>query len=385
MARLTTSLCDKLIAAGVPDRRNKKGEPISTVKHPDGAGLYLVVGRGRCYWTAQFRSGTSWSSKGIGGYPEFGPKQARERLKHWQVTGSLPGEPPRTAKLHKDTGKDTGLLFPEAVEAWLIARAHAWRSPRAATQRRSGLINLVPLATSSVASITQDDVLTALEGQTPRQYAEKRRWLADFFSHAKAQKWRAADSANPSRFDADIRAGFPKVVKNKKHHAALAHADLPAIMKKLGQSEACRALAFTILTAVRTGDTEGATWAQISKDDVWTIPVAKNGKALRVPLTTAALKLLGERPKKPTTPLFDLKSNAMLDCLKGHRPDATVHGMRSTFRDWVGETRHADKVLAEMALGHKVGSDVESAYARSDLLKLRRELMNARAEFCVSH
>ena len=59
--------------------------------------------------------------------------------------------------------------------------------------------------------------------------------------------------------------------------------------------------------------------------------------------------------------------------------------MRSTFRDWVGETRHADKVLAEMALGHKVGSDVESAYARSDLLKLRRELMNAWAEFCVSH
>ena len=129
-----------------------------------------------------------------------------------------------------------------------------------------------------MASITQDDVLTALEGQTPRQYAEKRRWLADFFSHAKAQKWARQTAPTHPISTLTFGRAFPRSSKTRSTTPALAHADLPAIMKKLGQSEACRALAFTILTAVRTGDTEGATWAQISKDDVWTIPVAKNGR-----------------------------------------------------------------------------------------------------------
>ncbi len=140
---------------------------------------------------------------------------------------------------------------------------------------------------------------------------------------------------------------------------------------------------WTILTAVRTGDTKGAKWKQIHSD-IWTIPVAKNGKPLRVPLTKAALALLGKRPKYPDTRLFDLRQNAMLNCLQPIEPDVTVHGMRSTFRDWCSEHEYK-RDLAEMALGHAVGSAVERAYARSDLLKLRRELMDAWSTYATGH
>jgi integrase len=135
--------------------------------------------------------------------------------------------------------------------------------------------------------------------------------------------------------------------------------------------------------AVRTGDTEGAKWKQIH-GDIWMIPVAKNGKPLRVPLTQAALALLGKRPKKPDAPLFDLRPNTMRNCLQAIEPDVTVHGMRSTFRDWCSEQEHR-RDLAEMALGHAVGSAVEGAYARSDLLKLRRELMDAWSTYATGH
>src|SRR5580692_11095653 len=82
----TVSKCQQFVAEAPADK---------VKKHPAGDGLYFVVGRGRAYWSYQFRRGTSWSAKGLGGYPEFSPKDARDRLKHWQVTGCLPGEPPR--------------------------------------------------------------------------------------------------------------------------------------------------------------------------------------------------------------------------------------------------------------------------------------------------
>ena len=85
---LTVSQCEKLLAQAPAEK---------VKKHPAGDGLYFVLGRGRAYWSYQFRRGASWSAKGLGGYPEFSPKDARDRLKHWQVTGSLPGESPANA------------------------------------------------------------------------------------------------------------------------------------------------------------------------------------------------------------------------------------------------------------------------------------------------
>jgi integrase len=211
-----------------------------------------------------------------------------------------------------------------------------------------------------------------------RQRQDVRMWLAALLDFSKGQKWRTwdPDEGNPAKFENERRGMWPKFKKSENHHAALPWADLPGLMTKLSAdtSDPSRALMWTILTAVRTGDTEGATWKQLH-GDIWTIPVAKNGKPLRVPLTKAALALLGKRPKYDA-PLFDLRPNAMRNCLQVIEPDVTVHGMRSTFRDWCSEHEHK-RDLAEMALGHAVGSAVERAYARSDLLRLRRELMDA--------
>lgn len=245
----------------------------------------------------------------------------------------------------------------------------------------------LPLSAEPVDRINTDMVLRDLLPLPARQRQDVRMWLAALLDFTKGQKWRTwdPDEGNPAKFENERRGMWPKFKKSENHHAALPWADLPAVMAKLSaeKSDASRALMWTILTAVRTGDTEGAKWKQIH-GDIWTIPVAKNGKSLRVPLTKAALALLGKRPKYPDARLFDLTQNAMLNCLQAIEPDVTVHGMRSTFRDWCSEHEYK-RDLAEMALGHAVGSAVERAYARSDLLKLRRELMDAWSTYATGH
>jgi integrase len=382
---LTVSKCEIFVAQAPADK---------VKKHPAGDGLYFVVGRGRAYWSYQFRRGTSWSAKGLGGYPEFSPKDARDRLKHWQVTGSLHGEPPRAAqtflKINPSTPRkataEVGVPFTEALSQWLEIASQGWRNPRTAAQARSALTKL-PLSAEPVDLVNTDMVLRDLLRLPARQRQDVRMWLAALLDFTKGQKWRTwdPDEGNPAKFENERRGMWPKFKKSGNHHAALPWADLPALMAKLpaDKSDASRALMWTILTAVRTGDTEGAKWKQIH-GDIWTIPVAKNGKPLRVPLTKAALALLGKRPKKPDAPLFDLRPNAMRICLQAIEPDVTVHGMRSTFRDWCSEHEHR-RDLAEMALGHAIGSAVEGAYARSDLLKLRHELMDAWSTYATGH
>lgn len=108
---LTVSKCENFVAQAPADK---------VKKHPAGEGLYFVVGRGRAYWSYQFRRGTSWSAKGLGGYPEFSPKDARDRLKHWQVTGSLPDEPRRAGRnVPRDATAEVGVPFAEALSQWL--------------------------------------------------------------------------------------------------------------------------------------------------------------------------------------------------------------------------------------------------------------------------
>ena len=157
---------------------------------------------------------------------------------------------------------------------------------------------------------------------------------------------------------------------------------MPDVYAALPDTEAGRALRFLILTAARAGELERATWREITGENgatVWARPAdhMKLGKAHSIPLTAAALKLLGEPGEhEPDPPLFKLASNAMLNALKTVRPDATVHGLRSTFRDWAGDNKY-DRDAAEMSLAHLVGNAVERAYSRSEWLDRRRELLEA--------
>ena len=155
---------------------------------------------------------------------------------------------------------------------------------------------------------------------------------------------------------------------------------------------AAKALMFTCLTGSRTGEVLGARWDEMDLDAaLWTVPAErmKTGAAHRVPLTKAMLAIIG--------PLRALQSEYVFEGQKRHQPlsnmamlmllrrmkveDATVHGFRSTFRDWAREVANAPREVAEMSLAHKLGSDVERAYARSGLLERRRALMERWAGF----
>jgi integrase len=161
---------------------------------------------------------------------------------------------------------------------------------------------------------------------------------------------------------------------------------------------AARALEFAILTAARNGEALGATWAEIDiQARVWTVPASrmKAGKEHRVPLSDAALRVLeamaplrddqaggwvfpGLRRGKP---LAGISPMALLRRMQ--RDDLTVHGFRSTFRDWAAEATNHPREIAEKALAHTVRDETERAYQRGDLLEKRRRLMEDWARFCA--
>jgi integrase len=149
---------------------------------------------------------------------------------------------------------------------------------------------------------------------------------------------------------------------------------------------AAKALAFTILTAARSGEVRGMTWGELDlAAAVWTVPAGriKAGKEHRVPLTAAALALLPEpgepdrlvfpSPAKAAAPLSEMSLGAVLKRMK--RDDLTVHGCRSTFRDWAGEATAHPREVIEAALAHRLKDKAEAAYARGDLFQKRRRLM----------
>jgi integrase len=167
-------------------------------------------------------------------------------------------------------------------------------------------------------------------------------------------------------------------------------------MTQLRQSESITALAleFCILTAARSSEVLGAEWAEIDpKTRIWTIPAnrIKAGKEHRIPLSSRAMAILKKLHAAKTSPyVFEgakaqrpLSSMAMAMHLRRlERPDITVHGFRSSFRDWVWEETEFPHELAEQALAHTIPNKSEAAYRRGDAIERRRAMMNAWADFC---
>jgi len=183
--------------------------------------------------------------------------------------------------------------------------------------------------------------------------------------------------------------------KGGTHLAALPYGEVAVFLEELCKQEetAARALHFAILTAARSGEVLGARWDEIV-DEVWTIPASrmKAGKEHRVPLSKEALTILAEQQKVREGEFVfagskvgrQLGPNAMTAVLRRiGRGDLTVHGFRSTFRDWAAERSNFPQEVCEMALAHAVSNQVEAAYRRGDLFAKRRQLMEAWARFCA--
>ncbi len=183
--------------------------------------------------------------------------------------------------------------------------------------------------------------------------------------------------------------------KRVRHHPAMPFAELPAFMAELRErtSISARALEFTILTAARTVESLGAKWSEIDLDaGVWTIPAErmKAGKEHEVPLSKRALEILNDLPREKGGYVFPgakaeapLSNTAMLEMLRGMRGySLTVHGFRSTFRDWAGDRTNFAREVIEHALAHRIKDKAEASYRRSAALEKRRKLMEAWAQYC---
>jgi len=200
---------------------------------------------------------------------------------------------------------------------------------------------------------------------------------------------------NPARWRGNLDKLFPKQSKVRavKHHAAMPYDSLPAFMQKLRQqnSSSARCLEFCILTAARTGEVLMARPSEIA-DGVWTVPGErmKGGQTHRVPLSKRAIEVASEGsdsflfPSRyhPDKPLSSMTMLMLLKCM-GH-DDVTVHGFRSAFKDWCRDRTRFDNYVVEAALAHTSGDKVERAYARSDVLAKRAQLMDAWSKFCAT-
>jgi integrase len=192
-----------------------------------------------------------------------------------------------------------------------------------------------------------------------------------------------------------VRDGMPAPngIMERRHHSAIPFEDLPAFMRELRgiNSVSARALDFAILTGARTAEVLKATWEEIdTKAKVWTIPAErmKANRLHRVPLSDRAMRILhglpgegdlvfpGSRAGRP------LAADSLLTLLQRLRPGMTVHGLRSSFRDWAGDRTAYPRDVIEMALAHAIKDKSEAAYRRGDALDKRRKLMDAWAQYC---
>ena len=390
----------RLTALGVPRIR----EP---GLYPDGGGLYLQVTGADAYarsWLYRYRVAGRERQMGLGSASVVSLAEARQKAaeaRRLRAEGIDPIEARRVAseRMRLDAAKT--MTFRECAEAFLAAHRPSWRNARHARQWWASLERhvLPQIGALPVGSLDTALVLKVLEPlwTTRTETATRLRGRIEaVLDWAKVRGHRSGD--NPARWRGHLDHLLParSKVQPVVHHAALPYADLPAFMGLLKGKEgvAARALEFTLLTAARTNEALRATWDELDlAGRVWTVPAGrmKAGKEHRVPLSDAALACLDHLQllAAPTALVFPsgrtgrpLSHMAMLRVLaEMGQPGLTVHGFRSSFRDWAAEATLFPSEMVEMALAHAVSSKVEAAYRRGDLFLKRRRLMAAWAEF----
>ncbi|MEQ9695941.1 tyrosine-type recombinase/integrase [Shimia sp. SDUM112013] len=389
LAALSGKLTKKLVANLGPGR------------HGDGSGLYLVVDpSGARRWIVRVtvkgqknRKGAPLRTDfGLGGADVVTLEQARERALAYRRMAKSGLNPRYNAQREVPT-------FEELARQVHIDRLPTWKNPKHGQQWINTLRDYAfpKIGRMPVDSIGQPEVLMCLspiwtaKHETARRLMQRIKTVLDV---AKSSGFRGGENPVTAVKEAGV---LPKVKAKVVHHDAMPWRDVPAFYAELEgrTATAAKALQFTILSACRTSEVLGITWDEVDLEErLWTIPAErmKTGDQHRVPLTDEMLRIL--------EPMRAMASDYVFEGQKRHRPlsnmsmlmllrrmgrgDFTVHGFRSTFRDWAAEEAGAPREVAEAALAHQVGSDVERAYARSDLLQRRRSLFDTWSEFVGS-
>lgn len=368
-------------------------------RHSDGGGLYLSIDpTGRRRWVFMYTRDGKRTELGLGGGRDLSLANARKEAGTLRTILASGGDP-RSAR-----EKQERQTFGEVADAYVEAMRPSWRNAKHAAQWAMTLTKYAaPIRPRMVEAISTREILEVLQPlwqRTPETAERLRGRIENVLDAAKAKGLRSGE--NPARWRGHLDQLLPKRQRlSRGHHTALPYADVPAFMANLRGREAtaARALEFAILTAARSGEVLGATWAEIDLDGaVWTVPAArmKAGREHRVPLTTCAVELLrgldaarDAEKAKPSDRVFPsakgdkpLSSMAMAMLLRRMGSAVTAHGFRSAFRDWASETTGFPHEVCEMALAHTIGNKAEAAYRRGDLFNKRRALMDAWASYC---
>jgi integrase len=383
-------------------------------RHSDGGGLYLAIETGdhsRRAWIFMYRERGTGRRKELGLGSAKGPKRpgltlAEARTKAADARKMLAqGRDPKQERIVERGSAET---FGAFADAYLKSILLGFKGRTAeADWKRDLEVRCKPIRPKRLGDITTNDVLAILSPlwmTINRTARETRSRIERVLDAAESKGLRSGK--NPAMWKT-LKPLLPKAKRSKRHHKAAPYNDVPGIVQALhAKHEAAdtavnHAAEFIILTAVRTGE---ARLMRVREVDltakVWTIPSERmktedrDGKAFEVPLCDRAIAILKAAiPNGAASDAYvfsgqwsvdhkkPLGQNAVLHALKAIYPATTTHGCRSSFRDWAGDETHFERDIAEMALAHKVGDEVEQAYRRGTALKKRRQLMEVWARY----
>lgn len=372
----------------------------------DGGGLLLQVSRsGSKSWIFRYRMNGKQREMGLGSLLAVDLADVRERARQCRML-LLDGNDPIAARRDRQVAgaleRARQMTFDQCAKAYIAAHRHSWKNAKHSAQWESTLATYVApvIGDLPVAAVDTDLVVKVLSAiwLTRTETATRIRGRIEcILDWATVSGFRKGD--NPARWKGhlDNLLANPNRIAPVKNRPALPWQEIGGFMQVLSAREGCaaRAVQFAILTAARSGEVRGARWCEMDLNEgVWTVPAErmKAGKEHRVPLAPAARALLENLPRqgdlvfpgrKRETQLSDMSLTAVLRRMQ--RGDITMHGFRSTFRDWCAESvgNFFSREVCEHALAHSLPDRVEAAYRRGDLFEKRVLLMRAWADFCA--
>ncbi len=367
--------------------------------------LYLQIHRnGARSWVLRYQAGGRRRVMGLGPVRIVPLTEARARALRAQ-RDLLDGKDPidaRRAERAPIAAPKAIPTFEEVAEAYIEDQRAGWRNAKHAYQWSQSLKSYAypTIGHLPVSDVTIEHVVTILRpiwAEKPETAGRVRNRIENVLESAIAAGHRPA-GVNPASWRGPLRKLLPALskVQTVEHHAAVPHAEVPTLYQQVARSGsvAAKALAFTILTVVRSGEARGMRFRELDRDaKTWTIPRerTKTGVEQVVPLSNEALALLPKAGKsdalvfpgtKAGQPLSDMTLLKLIRSLRGD--GATVHGLRSSFRTWTGEKTDFPDEIAEASLGHAVKGQVRRAYLRTTFMDKRRALMTDWAAFCIS-
>jgi integrase len=392
-------------------RRTEKltARAVEQTKRPgyygDGDGLVLrVADRGTKGWLYRYKANGKVREMGLGPVRDVTLAEAREaarEARRLRRAGVDPIDAKRDRKAAARLDAARAVTFSQCAAAYIENHRSSWTNPKHAAQWESTLrtyanpvFGNLPVAVVDTGLVVK--VLDRIWSSKPETASRLRGRIEAVLDFATVRGHRVGE--NPARWKGHLKEALPTPsrVRRVKHHAALPYDKIGAFVADLrrGGGGAAAALEFAILTAARTGEIIGARWPEIDMaTSVWTISAERMKARVehRVPLSDQALEVLRRESKRKVNDVVfsgqkagrPLSNMAFLTMLRRMgRDDLTVHGFRSTFRDWVAERTTVAPEVAEAALAHTVANKVEAAYRRSDLFEKRRQLMQQWGTFC---